>query len=175
MIGGRWGATYIDEKFIHLLNKILSVEWMTEFKEQHPNSYIELLNNFRASKKVFSTQGIKKADYYSTSLNVKMPFEFVEFMGDKLEGNTDSNEDEEDGDENNVDLLLLMFENYEMNGHSKVLQLNDEYLHVSIAVWRTLFDSVVNRIIDHCKIILTHKFYSLSIFEHTFLFCNKVQ
>merc|ERR1712154_16443 len=51
--GGAWGSAFVDDHFVTLLTDIFGAEWMTEFQREYPTKFVELLCNFRNSKRSF--------------------------------------------------------------------------------------------------------------------------
>jgi len=162
--GGPWGSTYIDDAFLRLLTEVVSAEWMREFQLQHASQYIELLQNFRASKAKYfvdvksKKKKIKKTDFDCTFYNVKLPFEFVDFMEGKLSEEAEDNDDDDDDDdsmllEKKVRQFDFVFKNNQKSG-AQLLRLNEQTLELSYSVWNSLFDGVIDEIMAHIADLL---------------------
>ncbi|XP_066279619.1 heat shock 70 kDa protein 12A-like [Branchiostoma lanceolatum] len=49
--GGDWGGTKVDEEFLKLLDKIFGADIMARYKVEHPNEYLNFLNEFEIKKR----------------------------------------------------------------------------------------------------------------------------
>ena len=120
--GGAWGSTYVDENFLTVLKQIFGEKWMDEFKQKYPAKYIEILGNFRESKKNYKNtdkKKIKKKMYDTTFHNVKVPFMFQDFMSEKAEEKAELEEEEDgvvvsDEDEDDSDALEKLIKNFKI-------------------------------------------------------------
>jgi len=160
--GGAWGSTFIDDHFLRLLDEIFSHEWMTQFKEEDPSAYAELVDNFRNAKQLFwkpkDCADMKELDFESMSdddkisvfankwHNVTLPLDFHAFVEERM---SESNEELEDCD------LETLVEQTEVLGRSGLIVWGEEFLQLNYAVWTTrLFDRVVTPILKHCQHLL---------------------
>eukprot|EP01083_Nonionella_stella_P262378 892249_1 len=135
--GGPWGSTYIDDQFEALLKEMFGTHWMTEFKEEHANVYTALLHNFQVAKEEFYGQG---------EHNVRIPFDFINFMEDKV--------DEKEGSEQ-IDMDIEVFVSSRTAfGKSNLLSLSDQYLKIKRKAWERMFNHVVDPIVNHIHKLL---------------------
>eukprot|EP01084_Bolivina_argentea_P316202 548042_1 len=150
--GGAFGASYIDDEFIHMLEKIFSKQWIDEFKIEYANIYVELIHKFRVAKESYYIQEEKTNNH--NWHYIELPEEFVYFLDEKCESVDEENDIEAEH----------MFENAQINGMCSILTLirpqsmDDSmyYLAVHEIVWKYLFDIIVIKIIDDCRGILSH-------------------
>ena len=162
--GGAFGASYIDDEFINMLGKIFSKQWMDEFKMEYANHFVELVHKFRIAKETY----YRKDDENNTSKYdnlhyIELPEDFVGFLDEKCETLDDEQLSlkYEDNDIEPED----MFENAQINGKKELLTLvrpqgmddNKYYLAAHNIVWKYLFDTIVIKIIDDCRSILSHQ------------------
>ena len=104
--GGKWGSCYIDDQYIQLLEDIFSKKFLDEFKQDSPNGYVEIINDFQAAKATFYQNN------ESQTHNVRLTTEFLSFIEEKLE------EDQSDSDEE-VDVEQIV-RNYQIMGQPKL-------------------------------------------------------
>eukprot|EP01083_Nonionella_stella_P285946 973248_1 len=91
--GGKWGATYIDEKFIKLLSELFTKDLLNIFQMnaiKGRQSYLKLLNYFLNEAKI-SYYANNDEDQVITYHDIQMPSNFVifvitQFMTDFTEG-----------------------------------------------------------------------------------------
>eukprot|EP01083_Nonionella_stella_P171500 585993_1 len=79
--GGKWGATYIDEKFTKLLSELFSQDLLDIFQMnalKGRQSYLKLLNYFLNEAKI--SYYAKNDDEVSTYHDIQMPSNFVRFV-----------------------------------------------------------------------------------------------
>eukprot|EP00490_Sorites_sp_Unknown_P028364 CAMPEP_0114653440 /NCGR_PEP_ID=MMETSP0191-20121206/9768_1 /TAXON_ID=126664 /ORGANISM="Sorites sp." /LENGTH=133 /DNA_ID=CAMNT_0001868501 /DNA_START=709 /DNA_END=1107 /DNA_ORIENTATION=+ len=69
--GGPWGDMYVDEPFENILNDLLGNDLLSSVKNDNPNAYFNLLQNFRKTKMHFEDKGDGKL------MNVQFPWDFV--------------------------------------------------------------------------------------------------
>eukprot|EP01083_Nonionella_stella_P312689 1119280_1 len=135
--GGPWGSTYIDDQFEVLLKEMFGIEWMSEFQAQNANIYTELLHNFQVAKEEFSGQD---------KHNVRIPFEFINFMQDKVDENESSEQIEMD-----IETFVASRTAF---GESNLLSLSDEFLEIGRKGWERMFNHVVDPIVNHIHKLL---------------------
>ena len=77
--GGAWGSCYIDYKFGEMMFQLFSAEWIGKFKNEHPDKWIAIIDEFQKSKEIFNAEsGVQ-------SYAVGLPVDFLYFMQDELE------------------------------------------------------------------------------------------
>ena len=141
--GGPWGSYYIDDKYIELLEDIFSKEWMTEFKMQSPNTYVQILHNFQSSKATFYENYLNKK---SKKHNVRIPDDFLAFVEEKC-ANSGSGEEDKFPEDIVAEYVYL--------GKSGMVVLNEEYLEINEVIWKEfMFDVVINPTIKCIKELL---------------------
>eukprot|EP01083_Nonionella_stella_P132236 401976_1 len=150
--GGPYGSTYIDNAFMTLLSKVISKRWMKEFKLNEPHKYIELLSNFQFAKvnfwKKHNIVG-KARKGVSDHSNVRVPFEFIAFMEEKIEAIADA--EDEDNEVQSLEHLFSNYSNDTIGIEREWMVLEGEYLQMKNRVWEYLFDLVVIPICDHIE------------------------
>ena len=180
--GGPWGASYIDEEFIQLLNRIFGKNKIDEFKRKNQSMYHQFMSNYKYnSKKTFYDYGKLKRD----SHHIQVPRNFVEYLIDQLTprqtgalslgpDNMADAFDAFDDDDGDVDETGLGgtekddFEYVEEYLKKRSLELYDDEDMITIQthqygtysisfknkVWTNMFDVVINPLINHVKDIL---------------------
>jgi len=164
--GGPWGSTYIDDFFIQLLHKVFGQEWLDQFQRDDPASYTELIDNFRVAKQEFWSEAdcaspdehengptleemsvSQRVELFANKWhNVQLPFDFCTFLEERVEEGKDGADCED---------LETLVESTEIEGHKRLISLEDEYLRLNYMIWTTqLFDLVVQPILDHCTYLL---------------------
>eukprot|EP01084_Bolivina_argentea_P084108 152205_1 len=132
--GGPWGSTFIDDQFEALLHEVFGEERMSDFSEENANVHTALLHNFQQAKEAFFGQD---------KHNVRIPFDFIDFMQDKLEETTSEKED-----------IETFVSSQTTFGESNLLSLSAEYLEIDKKGWEIMFNHVVEPIIDHIHKLL---------------------
>eukprot|EP01083_Nonionella_stella_P301979 1039107_1 len=144
--GGKSGGSCVDRQYIQLFRDIFSKEMITEFKQSCPNIYLEIIDNFREAKAKFYRKGPKALH------SVDLPYEFVQYLTDKLA--------DDDCDMDTKIAMFLVnadqyFENECGNDEEKkesgvyTITIDEDTLTMSIAIWKYLFDSVIDKIETH--------------------------
>ena len=159
--GGAWGSAFVDDHFVRLLGEVFGAEWMGQFEREHPTKFVELLRNFRNSKRSYDGRyvgghgkgkRVRRKQFDCTFHNVQLPFEFMEFMAERLgEEAEDGDGDGDDEEEEDLDRTVAAFTKF---GKEGLLRLNDEYLEMSFTIWNSLFDPLLDEIVKHCQMLL---------------------
>eukprot|EP01083_Nonionella_stella_P112473 330904_1 len=144
--GGKSGGSCVDRQYIQLFRDIFSKEMITEFKQSCPNIYLEIIDNFRDAKAKFYRKGPKALH------SVDLPYEFVQYLTDKLA-------DDDCDMDTKIAMFLVNADQYfkhecgndEEKKESGVytITIDEDTLTMSIAIWKYLFDSVINKIESH--------------------------
>ena len=153
--GGAWGSAYIDKHFVRLLRDVFPKGWLLAFQTQHPAAYTTLLNNFRRAKETFFARDAEKRTH-----NIRLPVSLIEFMEERLERHKElarltqqSSGGQAQQAQQHADLASLVSAR-DFLGSVGQWALVEDKLEVAYAVWRHLFDGVIDRIVDHCKRLL---------------------
>ena len=158
---GAWGSSYIDKHFTRLLTDLFPAGWLQKFQGQRPSDYTILMNNFRRSKESFYARdkqnknsadpSIIGAESKEQSHNITLPVEFIEFLETELE---EYNKLQQVKNKERYDTISEYIEKQSFLGTPGKWRLNDDKLELDYAIWKQLFDEVVDQIIDHCKNLL---------------------
>ena len=105
--GGKWGSCYIDDQYIKLLADIFGKKFLDEFKQESPNGYVEIINDFQAAKAIFYQ------NQEEMSHNVRLPAEFLSFIEEKLE------EEQDESDDEDIEIEDIV-KNYQIMGQAKL-------------------------------------------------------
>ncbi|XP_071086747.1 heat shock 70 kDa protein 12A-like [Haliotis cracherodii] len=71
--GGAWGGTIIDKQFLNLLHRIFGKDFITEFQQNYPKDFVELLQDFEIKKR-------GECD----SIRVSLPYNFCNFKHNRV-------------------------------------------------------------------------------------------
>ena len=170
--GGPWGGGNIDREFIRLIRDIFrdkddnKQNWVDEFlgkDKQNLNMYQQLLSNFiEMSKPTFYDYVAMNRTYHT----ITVPYNFANFLIEKFEDQQEEENndaiDVNEGDDTKegIDYVneFLAKQCKEKHGRDDFMKLNEINYGFSLALhndlWKILFDSVVDPIIDHVKKIL---------------------
>ena len=168
--GDKWGSCYIDDLYIQLLEEIFSKEWINEYKEKAPGKYVEIIENFQYAKCTFYEDNKDKKCH-----DIEIPFEFLCFLEEKcdaiktkpeaiiktfrkplkfyrklfktLDIDNDNNDEKVDDD----DICELT----QVTVTSTRRDKNDEeYIEMDYKIWKCMFDTMINKIINHLSKLL---------------------
>ena len=67
--GGPWGANTVDKKFVLLLEQMLGRDFITKFKSDQPQQWLQFISSFEKAKRAFKSDG-------KYSIRVPLPFSF---------------------------------------------------------------------------------------------------
>ena len=185
--GGPWGASYIDEEFTQLLNRIFGKEKIDEFKGKNQSMYHQFMSNYKYnSKKTFYDYGKLKRE----SHHIQVPRNFVEYLIDQLtprqgggislpvDNMADMFDafDDDDQDEMGPNGLEIQeskddFEYVREFLKKRSIELYDDETMITIQshqygtyslslknkIWEDMFDVVINPLIQHIKQILSNE------------------
>eukprot|EP01083_Nonionella_stella_P018204 50834_1 len=131
--GNKWGGGNVDDEYINLLKDIFSEQWIIDFKKESPNVYLEIIDNFQIAKCKFYRK--KKAETHE----VELPYPFVQYLHAQCTGKGDD--------------LVNVVARYKPNQNEDV-NLDDECLILDVAIWKKLFNSSIEPIINHINVLL---------------------
>eukprot|EP01084_Bolivina_argentea_P070769 128687_1 len=133
--GSLCGGNMVDLQFEQLLYEIFGRDAVLPFKLNHAYAYMNLIKNFRKSKKQFYNE--PNAKFHAVSLISWFVVEMRDYY------------DEVDDFDNFID-------NARPFGLGKDhLRLDADTLLISCAIWKKMFDKVINPMIDHVKNLIT--------------------
>ncbi len=133
--GGPWGSCYIDDQYKQTLNQIFGDELMKEFRKLHPDIFVEMMDEFQIAKGTYTYN--QKSKHHGC----RIPDDFMAWIDEKFEDNQDV-----DGAEDIV-TNSVMFK-------SNLVRMNEESLEFDNIVWISMFDQVIDPIIEHIKKLL---------------------
>ncbi|XP_071090919.1 serine-rich adhesin for platelets-like isoform X2 [Haliotis cracherodii] len=81
--GGPYGATAVDDEFVNLLCDIFGHDFIAHYRAKYPVGWVNLMINFESRKRSASP-------YKNNSLNVSLPFTFIDYFKKQKGGHIDS-------------------------------------------------------------------------------------
>ncbi|XP_067658034.1 uncharacterized protein [Haliotis asinina] len=81
--GGPYGATAVDDEFVNLLCDIFGHDFIAHYRTKYPVGWVNLMINFESRKRSASP-------YKNNSLNVSLPFTFIDYFKKQKGGHIDS-------------------------------------------------------------------------------------
>lgn len=138
--GGAWGSMGVDYQFELLLLDIFGEDFLLDFVKSKPVSWLELLGLFETKKRGFSP-------HKQFSVNISLPFAFIEFYREKTGESVES-----------------AVNKYEDSG---VQWSHQGMLRLLPSVMMNLFEPVVSAIIHHIQELL--RVPTLSNIKYLFL------
>ncbi|XP_046570202.1 uncharacterized protein LOC124278523 isoform X2 [Haliotis rubra] len=81
--GGPYGATAVDDEFVNLLCDIFGHDFIAHYQAKYPVGWVNLMINFESRKRSASP-------YKNNSLNVSLPFTFIDYFKKQKGGHIDS-------------------------------------------------------------------------------------
>ncbi len=138
--GGAWGSMGIDYQFEMLLIDIFGEEFIIDFIQNKPISWLEMIMLFEAKKKSFSP-------HKHLAVNIPLPFVFIEYHREKMRRTVES-----------------VIQSY---GDDSVQWSSQGTLRLQPSIMMALFDPVVSEIIHHIQELLLIP--ELSRIEYLFL------
>eukprot|EP01083_Nonionella_stella_P242864 846798_1 len=144
--GGPFGGGYIDDQYIVLLQCIFGTKWMEQFKSELPNVYVEIIDNFQIAKERFYMN--EEATVHS----VQLPYELLQFMNEASDRQTNALPTSIQYYRN---LLMGDMDSKCADAEDEVrIDIEEECLTMSVSIWKCIFDSYMNKIIQHTKQLL---------------------
>ncbi|CAH1263874.1 HSPA12A [Branchiostoma lanceolatum] len=126
--GGDWGGTKVDEEFLKLLDKIFGADIMARYKVEHPNEYLNLLNEFETKKRSTGPSDTEK-------VAVHLGFSFFQFYPQHKDGCT-------------VQEAIKQYD-------SEQVDFSNGLIRISHSLMKSFFTPVIDSILAHLDQLLT--------------------
>eukprot|EP01083_Nonionella_stella_P286561 975337_1 len=133
--GGPWGSCKVDDQYKQTLNQIFGEEIMHDFKTNHPNIYLRVIDHFQSAKANF--------DGRKEHHNCRLSTDFLSWLDEKIEENNKT--DIADAEDMVMNCVLAK---------SNLVELNDEVLEFHRDIWISMFDQVIDPIQEHIEELL---------------------
>ncbi|KAI8485288.1 hypothetical protein Bbelb_370350 [Branchiostoma belcheri] len=127
--GGDWGGTKVDEAFLKLLDAIFGADIMTQYKVEHPNEYLNLLNEFEIKKRSTSPSD-------SEVVSVHLGFGFIHFYPEHANGCT-------------VQQAIKRYDSEQGE-----VKFSNGLIRISHSVMKSFFTPVLNSMLPHLDQLL---------------------
>lgn len=125
--GGAWGSMGVDCQFEMLLVDIFGEQFLLDFVQTYPVSWLELINSFETKKRSFSAQK-------QIPTNISLPFAFIDHLKKKTGKSVES--------------FIKEFEDDGINWTSQGM------LRLQPPVMFSLFEPVVDKVVQHIQHLL---------------------
>ena len=125
---GDWGAAKVDEKFNELIGRALGKHFIDKYREKHPDEWSQITIGFERQKRTVTSNG-------SLDIVITVPWSMTYFYAQIIRGKT--------------------IEKAFKSVHG--LSLVNGKLCIKHKVARRLFDTVIQKTVDHVQKLLKHQ------------------